>query len=57
MAGEPQYRARRGGWMRRMVKEGKLKVVAAKYDLDDGKVSLLEEVISKQSPASPENAL
>jgi carbonic anhydrase len=37
-----------------MVKEGKLKVVAAKYDLDDGKVSLL---ISKQSPASPENAL
>jgi len=43
--------------MRRMVKEGKLKVVAAKYDLDDGKVSLLEEVISKQSPASPENAL
>jgi len=28
--------------LREMVKEGKVKIVAAKYDLDDGKVTLLE---------------
>jgi len=28
--------------LREMVEEGKLKIVAAKYDLDDGKVTLLE---------------
>jgi carbonic anhydrase len=33
---------RQSAVLRHLVKEGKIKIVAAKYDLDDGKVSLLD---------------
>lgn len=41
--------------LRRLVKEGKLKIAVGKYDLDDGKVTILEAPTSEAKPAAQKN--